>query len=744
MPHPRPACRAARLSLLLAATALCPVAFADGAWAQGIGSMPSTPADTLLLPEVNVGAVGERALDPIRGYVASQEITGTKTDTPLIENPQSISVIPRDQIDARQAQTLGEALRYTAGVRGENYGTDSRTDWFQIRGFNAQDNGIFLNGLRYNTGYAGSMFETYGLERYEVLRGPTSVLYGQIAPGGLVNMVQRRPTDFSQGEVRLSAGLHDRFQGQGYASGSLTPDGSLQYGITGLVRDADTTVDYVEDDRIFVAPTVTWKPTEDTSVTVLGYYQRDRTSGNQFLPYEGSVVPTPFGRISRDRFTGEPGFDKFDRTQFGVGYELSHRFNEVFSFQQNLRYGQTEIRWDQVYGGGLQADQRTLNRFAYRANIDVATFQVDNQLKARFTTGPAEHTVLAGFDYSRVNYRNAQFFAFAPGLDVFTPVYGSPIPDLGNSYDNVRQVNQQYGLYLQDQIRFDRLVLLAGIRQDWAYSDIDDRDAGGVRSYQNDNAFTWRLGALYLTDIGLAPYASYARSFQPQIGTDGQGIARGWRPLKGEQYEIGLKFQPNGVRSFVQLAAFELTQQNTLSADPADTFQQVSTGEIRVRGVELEGVAELGAGVSMVGNLTVLDPEITESGTVNDIPGIGLVPEQGQRPAGVAKTNAALYVEYSFANAFTGPLGGLTLGFGTRYLGNTTATPGGRVVPSTTLFDAALRYDFSKISERAKGLEFALTASNLADTRYVGRCSGESGCFYGNRLNVLGSLAYRW
>jgi iron complex outermembrane receptor protein len=719
--------KARRLVWLLGATALSPVA----AWAQA----PAVPADTVVLPSVDVTGRAESALDPVRGFVAEQQISGTKTDTPLIENPQSISVVPRAQIDARQAQTLGEALRYTAGVRGENYGTDSRTDWFQIRGFNAQDNGIFLNGLRYNTGYAGSMFETYGLERYEVLRGPTSVLYGQIAPGGLVNMVQRRPTDFAQGEVRLTAGSFDRLQGQGNASGPLTADGQWLYGFTGLVRDSDTAVDQVQDNRVFLAPTLTWRPTDDTSLTLLSYYQRDRTSGNQFLPYEGTVTETPFGRISRRRFTGEEDFDRFNRTQYGVGYELSHRFDSVWSVQQNLRYGHTQIRWDQVYGGGLEADQRSLSRYAYTANINVDTFQVDNQVKAEFATGPVNHVVLGGFDYSQVNYRNAQYFANATSLDLFAPVYGSPVPALTAPYDNVRQVNSQYGLYLQDQARIGNLVLLGGIRQDWAYSDIDDRDAGGVRSYQNDRAFTWRLGALYLADNGLAPYASYARSFQPQIGTDPSGVGKGWEPLRGEQYEVGVKFQPSGIRSFIQVAAFHLTQQNTLTPDPDNVFQQVSVGKIRVRGVEVEATAELGSGVSLTGSYTYLDPEITESTSAAEL---------GNRPAGVAKNNAGLYAEYSL-DRFPGPVGGLTLGAGLRYLGNTSAVnTGGAVVPSVTLFDAGIRYDLARLSESMKGLELNVTASNLGDTRYVSRCSGETGCFYGNRLNVLGSVSYNW
>jgi len=729
---PRRAVR--RMAWLMSATALCsPLALP--AHAQDAG-------EPLAVPEVDVAGRIESARDPVRGFVARQEIAGTKTDTPLIENPQSISVVPRDQIDARQAQTLGEALRYTAGARVENFGTDSRTDWFQLRGFNAQDVGIFLNGLRYNAGYAGSVYETYGLERYEILRGPTSVLYGQIAPGGLVNQVSRRPTDTAQGEVRLTAGSYGRVQAQATTSGPLTADGRWLYGLTALGRASETAVDQVRDDRAFVAPSLTFRPTANTSFTALTYYQRDRTSGNQFLPYDGTVRPTPFGRIGRSRFTGEPGFDRYEREQYGLGYEFSHRFNNVFSFQQNLRYAHTGIDWTQAFGGGLQPDRRTLNRFAYRADVDVNTFQVDNQLQANFTTGPLTHTVLAGFDYSQVSYRNNQSlyrtadfssFFFGTGLDVFSPVYGTPVPELSPS-SFIRQNTTQYGLYLQDQIRVGQLVLLGGIRQDWAYADTQDRlSTTDGNTYQNDSKFTWRAGALYLFDNGLAPYVSYARSFQPQIGTTFGGST--FSPLEGEQYEVGIKYQPPGVRSFVQASAFQLTQRNSLTADPAVAFGQVATGEIRVRGIELEAVAELGFGVNLVGSYTYLDPEITRSNAAGEV---------GNRPAGVPNHTAGLYAEYTLIQA-AGPLSGLTLGFGARYLGNTpTANALHNVVPSTTLFDATVRYDLSKLSERMRGLQLRVNASNIADTRYVSRCTSDTACFYGNRLNVLGSISYTW
>lgn len=689
------------------------------------------PADSVQLPEVDVQAQRERALDRVRGFVANQEITGTKTDTPLIENPQSISVITRDQIDARQSQTLGEALRYNAGVRTEVFGPDTRTDWLQIRGFDAQDNGIFLNGLRYNAGFAGSVYETYGLERYEILRGPASVLYGQIAPGGLINQVSRRPTQTPQGEVRLSAGSFDRLQAQGFASGPVTADGRWSYSVTGLIRDSRTQVDSTRDDRYFIAPALTWRPDDSTRLTLLPYYQRDRTSGGQFLPYNGTVVATPFGRISRSRFTGEASFDGYEREQYGIGYEFERRLNQTFSFQQNFRYAHTGIDWRQVYGGGLLADQRSLSRFNFLADIDTDTVQVDNQLQARFTTGPLQHTVLAGFDYSRVNLRNTQFFNFAPSLDVFAPRYGSALPALTTPFLNNRQVTSQYGLYAQDQIRFDRFLLTAGVRHDWVPSTLTNRSTG-AKTDQDDDATTGRVGLIYLAANGLAPYASYARSFQPQIGTNAGGSP--FEPLEGEQYEVGIKYQPPGINSFAQVSAFHLTQRNTLITDPNSAFFQVSVGEVRVRGVELEGVATLTDGLSLIGNVTYLDPQITR----------GSPDQQGNRPPGVPKLTAGLYVDYTFREG-SGPLSGLGLGAGVRYLGNTSASATTRaVVPDTALVDASVRYDLQYIAPRLRGAQLAFNISNIADTRYVARCTSETACFYGNRRTVIGSLIYRW
>ena len=695
--------------------------------------MPTAADGSVQFPQLDVSGAPLLGIPPqTQGFVAPDAVAGTKTATPLLETPQSVSVVPRAAIDTRQAQTLGEAVRFSAGLRAENFGSDARADFFQIRGFDAVDTGIFLDGLRYSVGFAAGSYETYGLDRFEIVRGPSSVLYGQITPGGLVNQVSRRPSTAPQGEVRLSAGGYGRVQGAATASGPIDRDGVWSYSITALGRLSDSQTDYINQDRAFFAPALTWRPDADTRATVYGFYQCDRTQGAQFLPYFGTVKETASGgRISTKRFTGEPGFDKYNITQWGVGTEFERRLGQAVTVRQNLRYAHSGIDWRQVFGLGLLDNDRSLERGGFVSTPDVDRFQVDNQAELRFATGPVRHTALAGFDYSIVRISNPQAFGTAAVLDVFTPAYGSPVPLLSPSL-NTRQNTAQYGLYAQDQVRiWDRLVLVAGVRQDWVLSDTRDRLTGGTQR-QNDDATTARVGLLYQAPNGLSPYASWSTSFLPTPGTDATG--RAFVPRRGEQFEVGVKYQPPGSAAFVQAAAFQITQTDSLTADPNNVLFQVQTGEIRVRGVELEGVANLRRGLNAIASFTYLDPEITR----------GAPEEKGNRPAGVPKTGAGLYLDQAFSGG-AGRLAGLGIGAGVRFLGNTpTGNAAHQVVPSVTLFDAAVRYDLGRLGRELENTEVALTANNLFDTRYVSRCSSDAACFYGNRRLVLASLIKRW
>ena len=706
------------------------LAAAEAARAQDAPDHPA--ATTTALPPVVVEAQREGAMDQVQGYVARRATTGTKTDTPIREIPQSVSVVTRDQIDARQAQTLGQALRYSAGVRVEQYGADWRFDWFRLRGFDAQTNSVYLDGLRYQFGSLVGMIEPYGLQRIEILRGPSSVLYGPNEPGGVVNLVQRRPTPAPQGEVRLLAGSHANRTAAFTSSGPLDRDGTWSYSLTGFGRLANTQVDYTPNDRGFVAPALTWRPDEDTSLTLLAYYQRDWTNGTQFLPSFGTVFATPFGRVPTSRFTGEPDYDKFARTQYGLGYAFERRLGSTFTVRQNLRYAHAGYDWQQLYGLGVRPDLRTLDRFAFRSDTNANAFQVDTGLQARFATGPLDHTVLVGLDYARGVFDTRIAGAGAAPIDLYAPAYGAPLPAYLPFTDS-RQTSDQVGLYLQDQIRLgERWVMTVGGRQDWVNTDTRNRLATTTER-QDDSAFTWRAGLVYLAGSGLAPYASYARSFQPQLGTNFLG--QPFRPSKGEQFEIGIKYQPPGLNSFIQASLFQITQTNLRTVDPANPLNQVQTGEVRIRGFELEGVASLANGLSLIGSYTYLDPETTQSNTPGEV---------GRRPSGIPNHAAALWLDYTIPES-AGRFAGIGIGGGVRYVGNTPAgNANAFLVPSATLFDLALRYDLERLGRNLKGMQLAVNATNLTDEQYVGRCDGASSCFYGFRRSVVGSVAYRW
>ena len=702
------------------------------AQAQAVPGDTSPPASAAVaLPTVQVEGQASTAnvLSDTQGFVSRRDVTGTKTDTPLNEIPQSISVINRSQLDSRQVQSVGEALRYTAGVQTEAFGADPHVDFFSIRGFQTNDTGVYLNGLRLSPGVTALAPEPYGLERIDVLKGPASVLYGQNAPGGLVNLVSKRPTAERFNEVTLLGGSYGRIQGEFDLGGPLGPtasaDGKWTYRLTGLVRDAGTQVDHVPNDRIFVAPAITYKPDADTTVTLLSSYQHDHTAGQEFLPSQGTVFSNPNGRIPTNRFTGEDQYNKVDRAQVNVGYEVEHHFDDIFTVRQNARYSRIDYSQRQVFGLGLESDLKTLDRYAYGQDVRANIFDVDTQAEAKFRTGPVSHTVVGGFEYNHLTTATVNRGTTATSINIFAPVYGAIQPDLP-IYTNSYQTQNLYGAYIQDQIKFNRFILTLGGRQDWVDTDNRNRLASSTTA-QSDSRFTYRAGLGYEAPLGFTPYVSYARSFQPIAGVNAFGAT--FRPTEGEQTEVGVKYQPPTMASFVTASAFNLVQSNVSTVDPANAVNTVQTGEIRVRGIELEAQANLMAGLNLIATYTFLDPVVTKA---ND-------GTQGNQVGGVPRHSASGWVDYAFGEGTRIP--GLSFGGGVRYVGTTQASNADLFkVSDHTLFDAAVRYDFGRDAR----WRLAVNANNLLDRTFVAQCTGANFCFYGARREVLASLGVRW
>lgn len=721
---------------LLAGTGLRAVRGAGNSYTLRALPTPSGAAPTL--PAVTVTGRAESAWGPVDGYVARRSATASKTDTALIETPQSISVISQAQMEAQGAGRVDEALRYSAGVRTEPI-YDTRRGTYFIRGFNVSNNGQYLDGLKlaYPGGYAGWEVDPYTLERLEVLRGPSSVLYGQNVPGGLVNQVSKRPQAAAANEISLQAGSFDRRQLAGDFTGALDESGQWLYRLTALGRESGTQTKHVDDDRVLLAPSLTWQPNADTSLTLMAQYQKDRTGNTaNFLPARGTLWSTANGRIPVDFFSGDPSYDATDRRKLQVGYLFEHRASDNLTLRQNLRYSTLEVNYESLGANGgweeTREPLRRLKRISLMSQEDFHLFALDNQAQIDLRHGALAQTLLIGADYQESRFKRSYGLrtAAVKPIDAFDPQYGSPFPGARPVASNATdQTRRQFGLYAQDQLKFrDKWVLQLAGRYDWARSSTDETTlaTGAVKhTPTDDGAFSGKAGLVYLSDSGLAPYASYSESFEPVSGAGKSGSP--FKPTRGKQYEVGVKYQPDGSRSFVQAALFDLRQTNVLTADVANPGFNVQTGEIRSRGLELEGAWEITRDLNLLASYTYNDVKVTKAAAT----AINL----GKRPAYIPDHMASLWADYRIGGS--GPLANLWFGAGVRYMGSTNDNADSFKVPAYTLVDAALRYDWDSY-------RFSLNASNLFDRRYVAACDSATNCYYGIERTIMAKLSYHW
>lgn len=688
------------------------------------------------------------------GFFANRASGATKTDSPIMSTPASVAVITRDEMNVRQAQSIRDLLRYAPGIYFSN-DTDFRFQNVSARGFAVE---TYLDGLRLQGGPFGvPRVDPYLIERAEVITGPASILYGAASPGGILNLVSKRPTENPFGEVSLQTGSFDRIQGAFDVGGPVDKDKTLLYRITGIGLNANTQVDNIGEQRFSIAPAWTWRPDIDTTITFLTSYRQDPKGGAfALLPIQGTLVPGTFGQIPRNFFAGDLNYESLKYKQATAGYEFEHRFDDVFTVRQNVRYLHNELNYVEVQPGGFTttgagptlrlADGRTITRSYFSTNENLDTFAADNQLQAKFNMGPLQHTVLAGLDYQYFSFNNFARFAATNSLDFLAPNYNQNIAVPAGIFQNLDQRLQQRGLYVQDEAKLGKLTVLSGIRYDWAEGNTLAQNTA-IRILNDDEKPTGRIGAIYNFDSGVAPYVSYSTSFQPtSVGTllNGQPL----KPTTGEQYEGGVKYQPNGYNLMFTAAVYDLKQQNVATAIagpgiPANTTAQV--GEVSSRGFEGSVVGSPLPGLSLRGQYSYIDNHISAVQDVNF----------GKRLANVPMHTASLWANYLVQE---GPAAGFGFGGGVRYVGtmfttnanNLTVpsiTPGvllpAAVIPDSTVFDAALSYDFGRKFEQWKGLSAAVNVNNVFDRQYVSVCTA-GGCRWAVGRTVLGTLTYRW
>lgn len=699
------------------------------------------PQGALALGATTISAQGsyESAWGPVDGYLAQRTASGTKTDTSLAEAPRSISVATRSQMQDRAVQNLDDAVRYMPGVTASSYGSDSRSEWLKVRGFEPTQ---FLDGLPLPKGsYTMPKLETWDLERVALLRGPASSVYGQTPAGGLLDMVSRRPQDTPSHEVQVQVGSYQRKQISFDSTGPIDDEGRFLYRISGLVRDSNTAIDHNEDKRYNLAPSLTWNIDPDTKLTFLSQFNRDDTGiTSQFLPIQGTKVDSPAGSVKYHENLGDPKWEFYDKTYYALGYAFEHRFDDVWQFRQNLRYTKSDLSFQGITAGGYYgsvADDGTVKRGANIVNEDISQFAVDNNFQADFNTGALKHTVLIGLDHQRVNTNYKWQYGAAPASNIINPIYGQDFSNVKyTAYNDYNQKTRDTGLYLQDQMALDNWRLTLGGRQDWLHTDTTFYNENNARDKRDDSAFTGNAALSYVFDSGFTPYVSYAESFQAEPGGFG---GKAFKPGTGKQYEVGLKYQPPGTEMLFTAAVYDLTRKNIVLSDTLGVSRPL--GEANVRGVELEAVGNVNENLKLTAAYTYANTKMTK---VSD-------PLDKNRPLPLTPEHqASIWADYTWHK---GVLDGFGVGFGARYIGETDNIAIGSMayVPDAsyghtdayTVYDAAVHYDLGKVSKTLKGATVSVNANNVFDKEYLSTCDGFY-CYYGDRRNVMASVNYKW
>lgn len=730
--------------------------------ATAVGSMsaPVFAADTTQKEDtitVSAAAPQESAWGPAATIAARQSATATKTDTPIQKAPQSISVVTAEEMALHQPKSVKEALSYTPGVAVGTRGASNTYDYLIIRGFasDGQSQNNYLDGLKMQGNfYNDAVIDPYMLERAEVLRGPVSVLYGKSNPGGLLNMVSKRPTTEPLYEVQFKMGTDSLYQTGFDFSDALDDNGVYSYRLTGVARSANAQQKGAEEQRYAIAPSFSWRPDDKTNFTFLSYFQNEPETGYYgWLPKEGTVQTLPNGQRLPTDFNEGAENNTYRRNEKMVGYSFEHGFNDTFTVRQNLRFAQNKTAQNSVYGYGMCSDPlytadpangpcaniapsdwgHTLMRRYVIDKEKLENFSVDTQLQSQFATGSVDHTLLTGVDFMRMRNDIDSWFGWpgsVPSSDIYNLDRGyfnfdSKDPTVSGAYQ-VLNKQKQTGLYVQDQAQWDKVLVTLGGRYDWAKQDSLNR-VTSVEDSRDDKEFTWRGGVNYLFDNGVTPYFSYSESFEPAstVGADGNIFS----PSKGKQYEAGVKYVPQDRPIVLTGALYQLTKTNNLMADPGGSFFSVEGGEIRSRGVELEAKAALSANINMVGSYTYTDAEYTTDTSY-----------KGNTPAQVPKHMASLWGDYTL---FDGPLSGLTLGTGVRYTSSSYGDPANSFkVGSYTLVDALVRYDLARVG--MAGSNVALHVNNLFDREYVASCFNTYGCFWGAERQVVATATFRF
>ncbi|MBB1632652.1 TonB-dependent siderophore receptor [Cupriavidus sp. UME77] len=667
------------LAALAAATAFtAPLADAEEA-----------PATTL--PEVSVVSTVDKT------YAPSTSTGATRTETPLREVPQSVRVLPRELLDDIGATRLDQTFDYASGVSRQN-SFGGLWDNYAIRGFTGNENtgaGYLVNGFAANRGFTAPR-DAATIERVEVLKGPTSSLYGNSEPGGSINVITKQPQFKPSQAYDMEVSSRDGYR----VSADVT--GAISDNVAGrLVAVGDhegSTRDFVNSKRYLVAPSFTWTLGADTIVQYAAEFQR------YTAPLDRGVVAIngQLGAVPRSRFLGEPNDSDIRLDSQSHQLSVEHQFSPDWKGRLAAAYRGGSLVGYSTEASALSADQRTLRRQRRYRDYQSDDVSLQADMTGKFTTGAIGHELIVGVDAYRFGNTQVQLrknpTASAPyAIDIYNPVYGQTPPTLAANTDTYeRQTN--LGLYAQDQLRLgERWRLLAGVRFD-AYNQSLDNRLLGTSASQHQSAVSPRIGLTYLASNNVSLFANASRSFRPNTGTDSAGNP--FSAEHGRAVEAGVKLDSDDRRLGATLSVFEIRKRNVLTTDPLDPSYSVAAGEARSRGVELDASGQLGTHWRVTGNFAYTDAEITQDSRL----------AAGTPLANIPRTSGSVMAVYEDAAPIGQRYG---VGGGIRYVGKRSGdSQNSFSLPAYTLADVLGYWQYSKTAR------VTLNVDNLFDKTY--------------------------
>ncbi|TKW65988.1 MAG: TonB-dependent siderophore receptor [Paracoccus denitrificans] len=667
--------------------------------------------DEIVLDTITLTATTDASVQA-EGFVSEYVQAATKSDTPVAEMQQSVSVVTTTQIEQQGAESLGEALTYSAGVSGQPYGADPRFDSPNIRGFEARS-AQYVNGLRQLRYLGAPAYEIYGLQQVEVLKGPSSSLYGAGNPAGIINQVQKRAQDYGFGEVGVGYDSNDA--GQAFFDVNRAPSDTLSWRLTGILRDDKTQIEELGNDRGYLAGALRWHPDDLTTIDVIASHTDDGPISPTGVPYDLTQIAD--GDYLRDLYTGNPNWDESDRKMTNFGVEISRDLDNGWTLSQGFRYEKLDWDYTNTYVSGLSGDDITLGYTDQHE--DTSGISLDTRLSGLVETGTMTHNLLFGVDLRKYDAETRTEFSYGPSLNWRNPDYSDTAPSAPWYIATTDVTLTQIGVYAQDEIAAGNWRGSLTLRHDRAeQSGTQYNNFNGVTDAdQVDKATTGRAGVSYVFANGVMPYLSYSTSFDPQIGTDEDGDKL--KPTKAKQWELGVKYQPEGFNGLITAAIYDLKETNVTRrvVEGGRPFDR-QIGEVKSRGFELEATVELAEGWDIRAGYAYNDSQQREG--ANDRKDMPNAPRH----------LASAWLSRDFGNGWQA--GGGFRHIGQRYGDEANAYD----LDAVTLLDMGGSYTQGNI-------EATLNVSNLTDETYVANC-GSFGCFYGEGRTISAKIARKW